>query len=180
MQIAPAGATMRAQNGRSGVKHRSLAGGLVAGAISGGVATWLMDMVTTGIQQGQSRADARREEAAQANGKSSVENLLEKAETTVGMRLDDSLRPVALQAIHYGLGIGPAALYGALRGRLPLIDAGRGILFGGLVWAVNDNYLNTALGLAGPPSAYPASTHFRGLVGHLVLGAATDALLDIV
>src|SRR5205814_6759270 len=154
--------------------------GLVAGAVSGGIATWLMDMVTTGIQQGQSRSDAQREKAAQANGKSSVENLLETAEAGLGVRLDDSLRPIALQGIHYGLGIGPAALYGALRGRLPLIDAGRGLAFGGLVWAVNDNYLNTALGLAGPPSAYPASTHFRGFVGHLVLGAATDTLLDIL
>jgi hypothetical protein len=162
------------------MKQRSVVGGLVAGAISGGLATWLMDMVTTGIQQGQSRADARVEKAAQANGKSSVENLLDKAETTVGIHLDESLRPVALQAIHYGLGIGPAAIYGALRGRLPFIAAKRGLVFGTLVWAVNDNYLNTVLGLAGPPAAYPPSTHFRGLVGHLVLGAATDTLLDVI
>src|SRR5213076_2792912 len=103
------------RDGRSSVKHRSLVGGLVAGAVSGGIATWLMDMVTTGIQQGQSRMDAQREKAAQANGKSSVENLLETAEATLGVRLDESLRPIALQGIHYGLGIGPAALYGALR-----------------------------------------------------------------
>src|SRR5205085_3300155 len=102
------------RHGRSSVKHRSLVGGLVAGAVSGGIATWLMDMVTTGIQQGQSRVDGQREKAAQANGKSSVENLLETAEATLGVRLDDSLRPIALQAIHYGLGIGPPALYGAL------------------------------------------------------------------
>jgi hypothetical protein len=87
---------------------------------------------------------------------------------------------MALQALHYGLGMGPGAVYGAIRDRVPLIGAGRGLLFGALVFAVNDEYLNTALGLAGPPSAYPASSHYRGLIGHLALGMTTDTLLDIL
>src|SRR4051812_24738602 len=110
-----------------------------------------MDLVTTGMQQSQSEEDAELEKAAQVNGRSSVENLLELIETQVGTRVDDDARPMVLQALHYGLGIGPGAVYGVLRGRVPLIHAGRGLLFGALVWAVNDEYLNTALGLAGPP-----------------------------
>ena len=33
---------------------------------------------------------------------------------------------------------------------------------------------------AGSPGAYPTETHFRGLVGHLVLGGTTDVLADIL
>jgi hypothetical protein len=40
---------------------------------------------------------------------------------------------------------------------------------------VNDEVLNTWLGLAGAFDAYPAETHWRGLVGHVVLGITTDA-----
>jgi uncharacterized membrane protein YagU involved in acid resistance len=162
------------------VKRHSILGGIVSGAIAGGVATYVMDLVTTGIQNGQSPEDAELEKAGQVNGRSSVENLLELIETSSGTHIEDSLRPMALQALHYGLGIGPGALYGVLRGRVPLIGAGRGLLFGILVWAVNDEYLNTALGLAGPPDAYPPSTHLRGLVGHLALGASIDTVLDVV
>ena len=48
------------------------------------------------------------------------------------------------------------------------------------VWAVNDEYLNTRLGLAGPFAAYPIETHFRGLVGHVVLGVATDTGISLL
>jgi hypothetical protein len=52
------------------------------------------------------------------------------------------------------------------------------LIYGFLLWAINDEYANTALGLAAPPEAYPAETHLRGLVGHLVLGALTDSGVD--
>lgn len=162
------------------MKRHSIVGGLVTGAVAGGIATWVMDLVTTGIQQNQSKADTAAEKAAQANGKSSVENLLELLERTVGAEVDEDMRPMALQALHYGLGIGPAAIYGALRGRVPLVGSGRGLLFGAIIFAVNDEYLNAALGLSGPFDAYPMSTHLRGLIGHLVLGATTDTVLDIL
>ena len=67
-----------------------------------------------------------------------------------------------------------------LRNRLPLVGAGRGILFGLTLFAVNDELMNTALGLAGPPGAYPLETHWRGLVGHVVLGVATDAGVSVL
>src|SRR5215208_4547627 len=114
------------------VKRHSIVGGLWIGEIAGAAATWAMDLVTTGMQQSQSREDAEQEKQAQANGKSSVENLLELLESRLAIRVDDDLRPIALQALHYGLGIGPGALYGVFRGRLPLIGAGHGLLFGAL------------------------------------------------
>jgi hypothetical protein len=43
---------------------------------------------------------------------------------------------------------------------------------------MNDEYLNTRLGLAGPPEAYPAEAHLRGLVGHVVLGSITNSGIE--
>ena len=152
----------------------------VRGAIAGGVATWFMDLVTTGMLDGQSRAVNAREAAAQPNGKSSVANLVDRVQALTGLRLTGKARQAAEQAVHYGLGIVPGAIYGVLRPRLRAIGAARGVLFGLTLFAVNDELLNTKLGLAGPISAYPAETHLRGLVGHAVLGATTDTGLSLL
>lgn len=164
----------------SGVKRHSVIGGLISGALAGAIGTWAMDLVTTGVQQSQSKADAKLEKAAQPNGKSSIDNLLDLIEARAGMPVSDDVRPMVLQGLHYALGVGPGALYGVLRDRVPLLAAGRGLVFGAVLWALNDEYLNTALGLAAPPDAYPASTHLRGLIGHLALGATIDTALDIL
>jgi hypothetical protein len=79
-------------------------------------------------------------------------------------------------AVHYGLGIVPAALYGALRRGVPFLDAGRGGLFGLGLFLAEDEILNTASGLAGRPRDYPWQAHARGLLAHLVYGFVTDAL----
>ena len=78
------------------------------------------------------------------------------------------------------LGIVPGAAYGVLRRRVPLVGAARGLVFGAILWAVNDEYAATALGIAAPPDAYPVETHARGLVGHLVLGGSIDTVVDVL
>jgi hypothetical protein len=152
----------------------------VRGAVAGGVATWVMDLVTTGLLNGQPKRVTAREEAARPNGKGSVENLVDRLQAGLGVRLRAAHRRTAEQAIHYGLGIVPGAIYGVLRPRVPLLGAARGLMFGLALFAVNDELLNMKLGLAGPISAYPAETHLRGLVGHAVLGATTDTGLALL
>lgn len=155
-------------------------GRMTRGAIAGAAATWLMDQVTTAMMSAQSPEVTEREEAARPNGKGALDNLVDRLESGLGIPLTDAQRAMALQALHYGLGIGPGALYAVLRHRVPLVGAGGGLLFGAALWAVNDEYLNTALGLAAPFGDYPAATHIRGLVGHLALGGATDSILDLL
>ena len=158
----------------------SLLGDAIRGGIAGAVAVWLMDLVTTAMLDAQSEEVTRREEAARPNGKSSVANLVDLLEAHLDVALEPDERASLEQAVHFGLGVVPGAFYGALRRRLPLVGAGRGVLYGLAVFAVNDEYLNTALGLAGPFDAYPLETHWRGVVGHAVLGAATDTVLDLL
>lgn len=155
-------------------------GRMTRGAIAGAASTWLMDQVTTAMMSGQRPQVTAREEAARPNGKDALSNLLDRLEKSLGTRLGEDQRTMALQAIHYGLGIVPGALYAATRHRLPLLGAGGGLLFGATLWALNDEYLNSALGLAAPFGDYPVETHIRGLVGHLALGGATDSILDLL
>ena len=155
-------------------------GQALPGIVAGTVATWLMDLVTTGLLESQSDATTAREEAARPNGKGAVENLVDQLEARLGLSLDERQRTLLMEAIHFGLGAGPGAAYAVLRRRLPVLAAGHGLLYGVLLWAVNDEYLNTALGFAGPFEAYPLETHWRGLVGHAVLGVATDVGIDLL
>jgi uncharacterized membrane protein YagU involved in acid resistance len=150
----------------------------VRGGVGGLVGTLLMDLVTTGLLEGQSAESKRQEDAARPNGKSSVANLVDRIDAQYGLKLDDRQLAAAAQVVHFGLGVVPGAAYGVLRRRVPLLGAGRGLLYGLALWAVNDEYLNTTFGLAGPVEAYPPEAHWRGLVGHVVLGAATDTVID--
>jgi hypothetical protein len=154
--------------------------GLVRGAIAGAVGTWFMDLTTTGFMETQSRGVAAREKAARPHGKSSVENLVDRIEGLSGLQFDARQRAMLTQAVHYGLGVMPGAIYVAMRRHVPFVGAGGGLLYGAALFLANDEWLNARLGLSGPPQAYPFETHVRGLVGHLVLGAVTDSVADLL
>jgi hypothetical protein len=162
------------------MRTTTILGDAARGAVAGAVATWLMDLVTTGVVERQSGADRAREAAAQPNGQSSVANMIDRIESATSRRLSPGLRSGLSQAIHYGLGVVPGAIYGMLRRRVPGLAAGRGVAYGALLFLANDEIANTQLGLAGPYGAYPLSSHWRGFVGHTVLGVATDAGLDVL
>ena len=152
----------------------------IRGAIAGAAATWLMDLVTTGLYEAQAPDVTRREELARANGKSSVANMVDKFESVTGMRIPKARRPLVENAVHYSLGAVPGAVYGVLRRRVPGLRSRAGLAYGMAIFAFNDEYLNTRLGLAGPVKAYPAETHFRGLAGHAVLGVGTESAIQLM
>lgn len=160
------------------MRRPGVVGSLISGAIAGTAATWLMDQVTTAIQHLQPSAHAARERAVWPNGQPSVVNLVDLLSARLRVPLDEHSRAAAANIVHYGLGAAPGALYAVLRHKVPGLGAGRGLLFGALLWAVNDEYLNTKLGLSAPPPAYPLITHVRGLIGHAVLGVGTDLGVD--
>jgi uncharacterized membrane protein YagU involved in acid resistance len=162
------------------VERPTLAASLIAGAIAGAAATWLMDAATTAMQKLQPPEHAQRERAAWPNGQPSVMNLIDLVSGRLRVPLDERSRTAAANLMHYALGAIPGAVYAVLRDRVPALGAGRGLVFGALLWAVNDEYLNARLGLSGPPEAYPLMTHVRGLIGHLVLGVGTDLGSDIL
>jgi hypothetical protein len=150
------------------------------GALAGAAATWLMDLVTTRLYEAQGADVTRREEAAQANGKSSVANMVDRFESATGFTIPAARRSTVESVVHYGLGMVPGAIYGVVRRRLPFARLWDGGAYGLAVFALNDEYLNTRLGLAGPIGAYPAQTHFRGLAGHAALGIGTETGIQLL
>ncbi len=149
---------------------------VVKGALAGAAATWVMGQVTSHLYEHESR-EARQQEDDARGGKIAYGVAAEKAAEIVGQELTEEQRKQYGSAIHWGLGIGAGALYGALRHRVPGAEWGHGLLFGAAFWALVDEAGNTALGLTPGPTAFPWQTHARGLTGHLVFGVATDAAL---
>jgi hypothetical protein len=121
---------------------------LTRGSVAGALGTWVMDLITTGVQQQQGLSIEAREAAARPNGKPSVENLVDRLQTWTGIEIPEEQRPLVEQVVHFGLGVVPGAIYATIR-RAPLAGSTRGLALGLLLWALNDEILNSRLGLAG-------------------------------
>lgn len=172
---------MRGENSSG---NERISGGIIAdmlkGAIAGAVGAWLMDRVTWAMYRGESPEAYRQEKEAQVKGMYASHVAAERAAAAVDVDLSSKQLDVAGQVVHYATGIVPGALYGALRNRFEVVGAGRGLLYGFGLFAVVDEGLVPVLGLSSGPAAYPWQAHTRGLVGHLVLGAVTDAVIEVL
>jgi hypothetical protein len=151
----------------------------VRGAVAGAVAVWLMDLVTTAMLDRQDAKVTKREEKARPNGQPALANLVDRLAEQTGAELNKEQSESLELILHYALGVVPGAIYGVTR-RVPVVGSVNGAFYGVALWAINDEYLNTRLGLAGPFDAYPAETHLRGLVGHVVLGITTETGISLL
>jgi hypothetical protein len=161
------------------MSDQSLTRDLIAGAAAGAVATWVMGALTTALYERED-AGARRVEDQARHGETSYGTAAKKVARLAGRQLsaDDSERYG--KAIHWAIGIGTGALYGALRPRLSAVSLAGGALFGTLVWLLIDEGANTALRLTPGPTAFPWQTHARGLAAHLAYGTVANAALAAV
>lgn len=157
----------------------ALAGDLLKGVVAGLAATWVMGKVTSYFYENESEQARDAEDEARGN-KTAYGVAAEKTARLVGREIDEEQRKQAGSAIHWVLGAGSGAAYGAMRHRVPAADFGNGLLFGIAFWALIDEGANTALGLTPGPTAFPWQTHARGLAGHLVFGIAADTSLRLL
>jgi hypothetical protein len=148
-----------------------------AGALAGVAATWIMGQVTSYLYE-QEDDQAREQEDEARGGRTAYDVAAEKAAASVDVELSDEQRQKLGSGIHWALGAGAGAVYGALKGRLPVVDAGRGLAYGAAFWGIVDEGANAALGVTPGPQQFPWQTHARGLAGHLVFGVVADALLS--
>ena len=162
-------------------RDRSVLLDLAVGALAGAAAVWVMDRVDwfnyrRGLDNARTR---RRTREARPRGMDPAHLLAAEATEAAGVALSARQRDRLGLAVHYAIGIAPGAFYGALRGRVPALDAGRGSLFGLGLFLLQDEGLNAVTGLSGRPQDYPWTAHARGLVAHLVYGLVTDALCRV-
>jgi hypothetical protein len=172
---------MRDKNGRARKrKNDSLAVDMAKGAVAGAVGVWALDKVTWWMWDRESPLTLQQERAARPEGLDPAHVMANRAAEAMGKELTPKQPHPAGIAVHYGLGIMPGAIYGALRNRVDGVDTAGGMAYGLGLFLMQDEGLNPILGTSGKPTEYPWQAHARGLVGHLVLGAVTNATLEVL
>lgn len=151
---------------------------LIKGVIAGAVATWAMGKVTTYLYE-RENTEARHREDSARHGKTAYGVAAEKMAHAVGVSLDGK-EGAAASAVHWGLGLATAAAFAVLRARYAQAGRAAGLAFGSAFWLLMDEGAVYALGLTPGPTAFPWQTHARGLAGHLVYGAVSNAALDVL
>jgi hypothetical protein len=164
---------------RDGVLNNAL-----KGAVAGAIGVWVMDRLDWFMFDHEDPAARRRTEQVRPDGLDPAHVFVNKAAEAADTELSPAQPHPAGVAMHYALGIGPAALYGAFRERLPMRSAGQDHLYGlglGLgLYLMQDQALNRIMGLSADPRAYPWQAHARGLAAHLVLGLVTNTVLNLL
>jgi putative membrane protein len=154
--------------------------GALAGAIAGLVGAYAMERFQALWSERQRRAQPKQTASAGLDEPTTVEAAERLAETVLHTELPEELKPVAGEAVHYGMGMLSGAIYAAVAEILPFVRAGNGLLFGAALWWLADETAVSALGLAKKPSAYPPSTHAYALSSHLVYGFVTETVRRVL
>jgi hypothetical protein len=154
------------------------------GAIAGAIGVWVMDRLDWFAFDHEDAQARRRTEEVRPAGLDPAHVAASKAANMMGTELHPAQPHPAGVAIHYALGIGPGAIYGALRNRLPVKSQSQDFLYGiglGLgLFLVQDEGLNQFMGLSGKQKDYPWQAHARGLAAHLTLGLVANAVLNLL
>jgi hypothetical protein len=151
---------------------------VVNGAGAGAIGVWAMDVVTWALYRRQPATTVAREKEVRPLGQYPAHVAAAWISRRTGGQAREEPNALGL-ALHSQLGMIPAMAYSRLRRRFPWLRAGRGALYGLVLFVVNDELGTRALRLAGRARDYPWPAHARGLVGHVVLGVVTDAVLDL-
>lgn len=167
------------QRHRQANEEQSLLSDMLKGALAGAVGVIALDKVTWAMWDRENPQALDQERKARPEGLDPAHAAANRMAEAVGTRLTPKQPHAAGIAVHYGLGILPGAVYGALRKRVPIVGAAAGTAFGLALFLMQDEGLNPVIGTSGMPGEYPWQAHARGLIGHLVLGAVTDATINV-
>lgn len=155
----------------------SLAADLLKGAVAGAAAVWVMDRLDWFAFMHENPRARAQTERVRPGGMDPAHVAVRRAAEMVGM--DGPAQPNAAGvAVHYSLGIGPGALYAAMRDRAEGLGIARGPLYGLGLFLIQDEAINSVSGLSARPSQYPWQAHARGLAAHLVYGVVTELALN--
>ncbi len=126
--------------------------GALAGAIAGLVGAYAMERFQALWSDTAERARPKQNASAAKDEPTTVKAAERLAETVLHTELPEEVKPVAGEAVHYGMGALSGAIYGAVAEMLPFARAGNGLLFGAVLWWVADNMAVPAVGLSKMPS----------------------------
>jgi putative membrane protein len=151
---------------------RNLSQAVVTGALGGLVATWVMTQsqakTKSAIQKILPREDRRK---VSEDKPATVKAAQTLSKGLLHKKIPHRHEPLAGNYVHYAFGASMGAAYGLLSETLQRRNAGTGLLFGTLLWAIADEWAVPRFGFSRPPSEYPLETHATALGSHLVYGA---------
>jgi putative membrane protein len=154
--------------------------GALAGAVAGLVGAYAMERFQALWSETEKRARPKQTAGAAKDEPTTVKAAERVVEAVLHTDLPEEAKPVAGEALHYGMGVLSGAIYGAVAEVLPIVRAGNGLVFGLVLWWVADETAVSALGLAKKPSAYPPSTHAYALSSHLVYGFVIETVRRVL
>jgi uncharacterized membrane protein YagU involved in acid resistance len=151
--------------------------GLLSGVAGGLLASFLMEQ----FQAAWSAAAAAMRPAEKKRGGRKPDPTTVKAanlitEKVSGRKIPSEYKPIAGEAVHYGMGATSAAAYGVLAEVAPIVTLGEGFAFGTGVWLLADEVAVPAAGLSKPATEIPLTTHVYALASHLVYGWITETV----
>jgi uncharacterized membrane protein YagU involved in acid resistance len=159
---------MKARNG-------TLAKSLIAGAVSGLAASYVMNQFQSLLTVVTKELSKREGDQQQSGGEDATVKTAEViSEQVFHHELTGAEKKLAGSAVHYAFGTLVGAVYGVLAESVPAAGSGHGTAFGTAVWLAADEIGVTALGLAQNPLQTPAISHVKALASHLVYGFTTD------
>ena len=136
----------------------SLAADLIWGAIAGAGAVWTMDQLDKYITDNERRSSAI-------------------AARQVGLRFIPLQTAKPGRHLDYSMAAVTAAVFTALRSRIPYVGAARGIPFGAAMYVLEDEVLNPITRQTASNAAYARTT---GLLTHAGFGLLVDTLLRVM
>lgn len=149
--------------------------GLVAGALAGAAASWVMER----FQEQWLLREGNAGETPGNMGALGTEPATMKAADAVaqavtGAPVPPGRRELAGEAMHYATGAGVGAGYGVLAELAPGPTFSFGAFYGVATALGLDEMLLPALGLSKPAREVPPSQHAYNLASHLVYGLALE------
>lgn len=149
----------------------------VVGALAGLAGVQAMTPVTTNFYERASDEDKKRE--SEVSYGVAYEVAAKRTAELLGTTLSDDQAGKVGTALHYGLGLAWAPVYIWLRRSHGMGPLAAGLATGMSLEVLVDEGANAALGFTPPPSAYPLSTHVRGVAAHLAFGLALAGTLEV-
>lgn len=146
------------------------------GMVAGAVGVWALDRADYFMWNREDPATRAKTRGVRPHGEPPAGVVVTELEQASGRILDEGQHDAAQTAVHYAIGIGPAAAYALVRDEMPGGPA-RGLLYGLGVFLMQDEGINAVTRLGANPRDYPWQAHARGLVSHLVYGLTTELAL---
>ena len=150
--------------------------GLLAGVAGGLLASFLMEQFQAAWSAASDAMSSSKKRGGRKADPATVKAANVLAVKVTGRKIPSGYKPIAGEAVHYGMGAASAALYGVLAEVAPIVTIGDGTGFGAGVWLLADEVAVSAAGLSKSPREIPLTTHIYALTSHLVYGWITETV----